>query len=242
MDINRKPVPVEPLEVESGKEMHRRILTILKISNRTQHTRGSENFVSGLQALRLRENQAHELQPSTEFIPRVQTILPQLQASNEVRRANVDPTKVEITHTNEGTGDAMDVMKSALEVLREDDTIMSNPASTASTPDSTSTPSFTFSPILSSPTSDTSYGSECDSTCDSPIHKPKINSMEYRQPDEEDWDSDDSIEIVTCFVPSRSVRPLPRRGCLNPNSQLFNPNSMPSASLLHGGLNSSGET
>jgi len=39
-----------------------------------------------------------------------------------------------------------------------------------------------------------------------------ISDISERDNDpDSDWDSDASSEIITCFVPSRPIKPLPRR-------------------------------
>ncbi|KAJ8516148.1 hypothetical protein ONZ45_g6496 [Pleurotus djamor] len=146
--------------------------------------------------------------PPTELLSRVQAFLPQLEASNALlaQKMQDSPASVDIENITEGTTEYIEMnlglgvfeqrlggMQGDMDVDAEEAEFSSSSSSSSSTP--TSGPTTLRPPFASSTSSFTSSSSSSDD-----------DNGDY-----DDYDSDASSEIITCFVPSRPIRPLPRR-------------------------------
>ncbi|EAU92152.2 hypothetical protein CC1G_08775 [Coprinopsis cinerea okayama7 len=219
----------ERLEIEDEEDRQRRLQSVFERLN-TFNPNSAQKDVSGLPKFDFGDRTTFEIKPNTELLSRIQSFLPQLQASNEalLKRAEMDPASVDIEHITEGTDKViqMDLGLGLFEQRNakrpfdhDEDTTMSDSSSSSSSLHSASSNSSSSSASSSSSSSSDSTSDsnmEDDDYSDEAEHakfRERYNQMllAREQEQEADWDSDASSEIITCFVPDRPVRPLPKR-------------------------------
>ncbi|KAF4564465.1 hypothetical protein EYR36_002399 [Pleurotus pulmonarius] len=128
----------------------------------------------------------YKFSPANELISRVQAFLPQLEVSNSLlaKKMQEDPGSVDIENITEGESQYIE-MNLGLGVFEQRN---KNQEMDVDVDDSESS-------SYSSTSTTSSSGSSASDDTTSDI----------------DYDSDASSEIITCFVPSRPIRPLPKR-------------------------------
>ncbi|KAH9481182.1 hypothetical protein JR316_0005702 [Psilocybe cubensis] len=184
------PRVVEKLDVEDEEDRQARIQSYLEKLNASSQTR---NFTrpSGIPEFKFDfgDRTTFPVVPNTELLSRVQAFLPQLEASNAIltQRAQEDPSSVDIEHIPEGMDQYIE-MNLGLGVF-EDRSHIANQGDEDS--------EMSTSSSSSSESSDKARDNDDD--------------------DDSDADSDESSEIITSFVPSRPIKPLPRRASTKPN-------------------------
>ncbi|KAF8910536.1 hypothetical protein CPB84DRAFT_1812685 [Gymnopilus junonius] len=177
---------VEKLDVEDEETRQARIQSYLEKLNASTNAKDFTH-PSGIPQFDFGDRTTFPVNPPTELLSRVKAFLPQLEESNALitQRLQQDPSSIDIEHISDGMNQYIE-MNLGLGVFEDRSNKMDHEQQSSSEDSEMST---------SSSESSTS----------------KSHKAQKEEEDEADYDSDESSEIITCFVPSRPIRPLPRR-------------------------------
>ncbi|PPQ72996.1 hypothetical protein CVT26_014512 [Gymnopilus dilepis] len=189
---------VEKLDVEDEEARQARIQTYFEKLNTSTKT---EDFTrpSGIPRFDFGDRTTFPVNPPTELLSRVQAFLPQIEASNALltQRMQEDPASVDIEHISEGSQQYIE-MNLGLGVFEDRARKMDQDQQSSSEDSEMST-----------------------SASDSSASESGSRVRRADEEDDSDYDTDESSEIITCFVPSRPIRPLPRRASNKPRPDII---------------------
>ncbi|KAF9552298.1 hypothetical protein CPC08DRAFT_647094 [Agrocybe pediades] len=181
--------PPVRLDVEDEDARQARLQSFFEKLNSSSDTRFLDRTAEMNPQFPLGERRTFPIEPPTELLSRVQAFLPQLEASNAIlmQRAQQDPKSVDIEHISEGMDRHIE-MNLGLGVFE----------------DRSQRPAGQQDEDSEMSTSSSSESSDSDKDDDN------------NDADDDSGDSDASSEIITSFVPSRPIKPLPRRASGKP--------------------------
>ncbi|KAF8181265.1 hypothetical protein BJ912DRAFT_979897 [Pholiota molesta] len=200
MDKDGTRRAVERLDVEDEEHRQARIQAYLEKLNLSSHSRDFTGQ-AGVPKFDFGDRRTFPIEPPTELLSRVQAFLPQLEASNALlsQRAQEDPDSINIEHIPEGMEQYIE-MNLGLGVFEDRSQSQKNEAGNEGDDD------------------DDDDDSEMSTSSDS--SDSDINEMAADEDDDSDADSDESSEIITSFVPSRPIKPLPKRSSNRPPPEI----------------------
>ncbi|KAH6910937.1 hypothetical protein BKA70DRAFT_1268951 [Coprinopsis sp. MPI-PUGE-AT-0042] len=201
----------EKLDIEEDEERQRRLQSLFERIN-IPGSSAAPTQQAGMPKFDFGDRNTFEVKPNTELLSRLQAFLPEMQASNEalLKRAAEDPDSIDIENITEGSEKVieMDLGLGVFEERKGDKRSSSDTDEDSSMSDSSSSASSS-----SSSSSSSSRSSSDDSIMDDVdgSQAQSTQSLDVLEPDSDDYDSDASEEIITCFKPDRPTRPLPKR-------------------------------
>ncbi|KAF9473807.1 hypothetical protein BDN70DRAFT_816710 [Pholiota conissans] len=193
MDNGRPPKAAERLDVEDEDDRQARIQAYLEKLNASSRSREFSE-PAGLPKFDFGDRRTFPIEPPTELLSRVQAFLPQLEASNALlsQRAHENPDSINIEHITEDMEQYIE-MNLGLGVFEDRSKLQH----------------------ASGNDDDDSEMSTSSDSSDS-----DTNGRAQDEDEDSDADSDESSEIITSFVPSRPIKPLPRRSSNKPRPEI----------------------